>query len=364
MNREEIIQAARATLEMAAKNILGLLGKLRLLPSYTLTVVFNKRPDVLIRRVLDLLGLCLCNIQQPVGVMHQIRVFMTPGFESIIEEWNYWCQKLTRLLVVEIDVNKFMVSFADAFNDSYNGIETLCLFRRKDLRDLQSRFRMMKPSWKVKRIAFSSLSEFDRKLASRKAPDYYRTSVIPGQDGQSTTVGSAATSSLTLTESKAVSMIQAFWRRRWPLLLEKRAFEKTDLGKATKIINGLCKELRNPTNETATKRRLRLFILHQSGVPAYLRVMQAEKLLGESSAQMKIQMKEKHLKWVKRETLDERYLELQRVREEVVRLRGFFASGSGLVAGSVEDLAYKLKNIEAQAEGLWDEAKEITKIVD
>lgn len=352
-------------LDMAVQHILRLLGKLQLAQTSTMRSAFNKRPDILIRRVLDLLGLCLCNIQQPVGTMHQIKVIMTPCLESIVDEWNHWSQKkFIRQPTGEKDVNRFMVGFADAFNESYGGIEALGLFQRSDVRQPQSKFRMMKPSWQVKRTTFPSFLEFNRKLVSRKTHTYYKPPTVPRKDGPLNAIDPIVGSSLTMAESKAVSMIQAFWRKWWPLLLERREFEKTELGKAAKVIEGLCKELKNPINETLVRRRLRLFVLRESGVPAYLKIMHGEKLLDENFTQMKADMKKKDLEWTRRETLDERYLQLQRVREEVTRLRGFFVLGQVLGTGSADDLRWKLGNIEAQAEGLWEEARSITKIVE
>lgn len=60
------------------------------------------------------------------------------------------------------DVKKFTAGFCNTSSEPYNKVETPWLPQKKGLQDSQGRPKVMKPSWKVRIIAFRALPELDK----------------------------------------------------------------------------------------------------------------------------------------------------------------------------------------------------------
>lgn len=308
-------------------------------------MTWNKRPDILIRRVLDMLAICLCNMQQYAG--NKIR----PGPENefltgIIQAWNFWCHKKTiNAQESELDINKFMVIFADAFSSSYSGIEILALYQKSSLRQPYSKFRIMRTTWKVKRGQFQSLSSFNKRSSEQKHPQAKAFKHERVESGNTDDDDQAA---LTKAEIIAASMIQSFWKKYWPILVKRREFEKTDEGMATKVMDGLCKTLRDTVDEVLPKKRLRCALLHELGVPVFVKLVQAEHSLDNTLSELIVKMKAEDLKWNEREMLDENYQSLRQSRADMVDVKALVLHEE-VVACPVEELRYRLTEAEALA---------------
>lgn len=327
-------------------------------------MTWNKRPDILIRRVLDMLAICLCNMQQYTG--NKIRPAPENEFlTGIIQAWNFWCRKkIINAQESELDINKFMVIFADAFSSSYSGIELLALYQKSSLRQPYSKFRIMRTSWKVKRGQFQSLSSFNKRSSEQKHP---QAKALKHERVESGHTDDGAQAALTKAEITAASMIQSFWKKYWPILVKRREFEKTDEGMATKVMDSLCKTLGDTVDEVLPKKRLRCALLHELGVPIFVKFIQAEHSLDNTLSEMIVKMKAEDLKWIEREMLDENYQSLRQMREHLVIAKAI-ALDKKVVACPVEELRYRLAEVEALAmqidHSMGDIMGEITRIED
>ncbi|KAH8155084.1 uncharacterized protein LAJ45_00093 [Morchella importuna] len=339
----EITEAAKTILATIARYVLGSLQKIQSCRYATLRMTWNKRPDILIRRVLDMLAICLCNMQQYAG--NKIR----PGPENefltgIIQAWNFWCHKKTiNAQESELDINKFMVIFADAFSSSYSGIEILALYQKSSLRQPYSKFRIMRTTWKVKRGQFQSLSSFNKRSSEQKHP---QAKAFKHERVESGNTDDGDQAALTKAEIIAASMIRSFWKKYWPILVKRREFEKTDEGMATKVMDGLCKTLRDTVDEVLPKKRLSL---------------------DNTLSELIVKMKAEDLKWNEREMLDENYQSLRQSRADMVDVKALVLHEE-VVACPVEELRYRLTEAEALAtqidKSVGDIMGEITRIED